>query len=95
MKSSISFLLILLIIVALSQLADAANTDYNYELGRNSGIFSPMMQAQEIGNNPSQYFICKISYLESRWVKSLYNCKCRNSLRKYYGKRLQCNWCDN
>ncbi len=93
MKSSFSFLLLLLIVVALSQLADAANTVYNFDSGRNSGI-SPVMQAQEIGNNPSQYFICRLAFLESKWVKSLYNCNCGN---RWYKRRKthRCDWCNN
>ncbi len=53
------------------------------------------MQAQEIGDNPSQYYACKLAFREMKWIKVLRNCNCRKSWIRSRVNNWKCDDCDN
>lgn len=88
---SITLLGCLILFIAI---VHAANVAEYAEYARSYGTYSDLIQAQDIQDDPSQYFICKVSLRESQWVKALWNCNCGR--RWYRGRRsYRCNWCDN
>lgn len=72
----------------------SANVTEEAEYARSYGIYSDLIQAQEIKSDPSQYFICKVALRESLWIVNLQNCLCKK--RWYKGKYShRCKLCPN
>ena len=74
---------------------NAVTLGYIYASGKDYGDYSPRFTAQpELGNIHSDYYVCGMDLLESRWVVSLWNCHCGNRWYRWR-RRWRCNWCDN
>lgn len=55
-----SIFVVVAILFMLLHSSGCANVTSNYVHTRNFGIWSNLIQAQDIGNMPANYFICKV-----------------------------------
>lgn len=77
--------LICLIFSILICISFCARVTQEFDQSRNYGVFTPRIQAEDIGDLPASYFLCKIAFRETQWVKTLWNCNCGQ--RWYRGRK--------
>jgi len=80
-----SIFMVILILFMMMLTSECVNVTTNITHSRNFGVWTPWIQAQDIGNMPANYFICKVGLRESKWSIVLWNCNCGR--RWYRGKR--------